>query len=181
MAETPTQDYLKECFDYDKDSGKFIWKIRPENHFKTIKAFKIWNKTFPGKEAGSFNDSLGYITIGLRGKNWFAHRLAWVWMTGELPEKIDHINHNGYDNRWSNLRNVTQKENTRNQTKNEKNTSGHNGVYWDKQTKKWRAKIKVDGKTICLGRFTDIEDALDARSYANIQYGFHELHGESNG
>ena len=84
----------------------------------------------------------------------------------EFPEgmEVDHINGNSLDNRKSNLRICTHKENVRNQKLSAANTSGYRGVSWNKASKKWEAYIKVNQKRIYLGKFVDILDA--ARAYA---------------
>lgn len=48
-------------------------------------------------------------------------------------------------------------------TMQKNNTSGHTGVSWDITRNKWKVSIKVDGKTINLGRFEDLQEAIDAR------------------
>lgn len=75
----------------------------------------------------------------------------------------DHINGNGLDNRRANLREATHAENCRNRRKGSRNTSGFIGVSWHTQRGKWRAQIKVQGRTRSLGMFLDPEDA--ARAY----------------
>jgi len=97
-------------------------------------------------------------------------------MNGEIPEEVDHINHNKSDNRWDNLRAVSHIENGRNQSKHTTNTSGYTGVY--KVKCKYMARIYVDGKYKNLGTYDDIEDARDARIYAEYYYNFHDNHGE---
>lgn len=100
------------------------------------------------------------------------------------PEKnmlVDHINHNGLDNTRENIRIVTHKENQRNQSVCSINTSGFAGVYWHKPRNKWRATIYVEGKRKDLGRFSKIEDAIEARKNALIKYGYHENHGKRLG
>lgn len=85
----------------------------------------------------------------------------------------DHINHNGLDNRKSNLRVCTIAENTRNQQRQKGSTSIYKGVYWYKARKKWQAEIMFKGKRIYIGRFTDEKEAARA-SDAKAK----ELHGE---
>ena len=62
---------------------------------------------------------------------------------------------------------------------NKNNTSGHTGVYWYSQRKKWVSEIFADGRKISLGYFKDKEEAIQARKQANIEYGFHENHGKT--
>lgn len=80
---------------------------------------------------------------------------------------IDHINHNTLDNRKFNLRICTRIENNRNK---KNNTSGHVGVYWDKTKNKWTAQIMINYKTIFIGRYEDINDAIQARKEAEKKY-----------
>ena len=77
---------------------------------------------------------------------------------------VDHINNNSLDNRKSNLRIVTHRQNclnTRPKTKN--TTSRYKGGSWDKESKKWRALITHKGRRISIGRFKNETDA--ARTY----------------
>lgn len=60
--------------------------------------------------------------------------------------QVDHINGNRADNRKSNLRICTNQENSMNRNKNKNNTSGYKGVVYDKERKKWRARIQHNGK-----------------------------------
>ena len=96
--------------------------------------------------------------------------LAWALRSGKWPEKyIDHINGQKDDNRWCNLREATNQENVRNQTKLRKNnTSGVHGV--SQKRKLWRADIRVDGHLIYLGSFVEIKDAKTARKEAEEIY-----------
>lgn len=50
------------------------------------------------------------------------------------------------------------------------NTSGHKGIWWDKNRKMWQAYIGIHGKRIHLGRFYKIEDAIKARKAAEEEY-----------
>lgn len=83
---------------------------------------------------------------------------------------IDHINHNGLDNRKSNLRICTSGQNTCNCLTSKNNKSGHKGVYWSKERKKWCAQISINNKTKGLGRYDTIEEAIEAREKAAKEY-----------
>lgn len=50
------------------------------------------------------------------------------------------------------------------------NKSGHKGIYWDKDTKKWRAALTIQGKRYQLGRYNELKDAIQARKEAEEQY-----------
>ena len=85
--------------------------------------------------------------------------------------KLDHDNGIRDDNRWSNLREATNVENSRNRTRlSKRNSSGVHGVHWEKSKGKWRAEISVDGKTIFLGNFVELSDAATARREAEKKY-----------
>jgi len=160
-----TQKQLKEILRYDPDTGIFTWLVRTANCVKI------------GEAAGGLNPA-GYSGIRLKGRDYLAHRLAWLYMTDEWPkDQIDHINHIKDDNRIENLREVTHKENGRNRSMQKNNVSGCCGVCWYKPYNKWAAQIKVNGKQINLGCFDDLNNAIAARKAAEIKYGFHENHG----
>jgi hypothetical protein len=145
-----TQDELKRCFDYDPETGIFIWKIKP-------------NKKLPiGTIAGATVNQ--YKRITYKGKSYGAHRLAWLYMYGTFPANlIDHINGNGLDNRIANLREATSFENAQNITKAQKNNPhGYLGVTFDKRKQRWRARIGVDGTRRRLGSFKTPEEAYNA-------------------
>ena len=95
------------------------------------------------------------------------HRLL---MDAPLDKDVDHINHNKLDNRKCNLRIAFDYENLWNQKISKNNTSGITGVYFEKNTKKWIAKICVNRKQIFLGRFNVFEEAAKARKQAEEKY-----------
>ena len=74
---------------------------------------------------------------------------------------IDHINHNGLDNRKNNLRLCTQSQNMGNSIMRSDNTSGKRGVIWNKGRHKWMAQINCGGKHFYLGLFVNMEDACN--------------------
>lgn len=90
---------------------------------------------------------------------------------------IDHINNNPLDNRKSNLRIVTARQNSMN-CKSRKGSSKYIGVSFDKKSKKWKAQIRPNGKQIYLGRFDDEIEAAKVRDIATKKY-FGE-HGKLN-
>ena len=161
-----TQTYLKEIFDYNPDTGVFTRLISTTNCVKV------------GDIAGCVNKNHGYRAISVKNKLYLAHRLAWLYMTGEWPkDQIDHINHDRVDNRWVNLRKATRQENGKNMSMSKRNTSGVTGVCWAKVESKWFAQIMVDSKTIGLSYFADKFEAICARKSAENKYGFHGNHG----
>lgn len=86
---------------------------------------------------------------------------------------VDHLNHDGLDNRRSNLRVCTRSENMHNQRLSKANTTGYKGVRWSRADNKYVACIKLRGKRIYLGAFDNAEDAHEAYCKASKR-----LHGE---
>lgn len=117
-----------------------------------------------GSVAGSVNQKNGYRYVSVDGRYYLAHRLGWFFTHGEWPNgDLDHINRCRTDNRISNLRDVTSKENGENYGPFSNNTSGHRGVVWDSSRNLWAAQIKHNGRSIHLGRFRTKMEAIAAR------------------
>ncbi len=90
---------------------------------------------------------------------------------GDIPPGmvVDHIDHNTTNNTRANLRIVAQPQNSRNRRGAQRDSlSGTRGV--SPSNGKWRATIKVCGKVIHLGRFSEIKDAAFAYAAANKKY-----------
>jgi hypothetical protein len=161
-----SQSQLKEVLDYNRETGVFTWAVN------------VGSRAKKGRVTGCVNDR-GYVLIQYKGKVYGAHRLAWLYVHGELPKhEIDHINHNKEDNSIANLRDVPHAENQRNKPRHSDNSSGYTGVQWNKVIRKWVATVCSEGKSIHLGCFDIKEDAVAARSSANVKYGFHQNHGQ---
>lgn len=95
------------------------------------------------------------------------HRLLLGLQPGDKMNG-DHINRNRLDNRKSNLRILTKKENSKNMSKFRDSTSSYRGVFWDKQSNRWRANITVDGKQTRIGIFKNELDAAHAAREARM-------------
>lgn len=169
----PTQQYLREIFDYNEETGALIWRVR--------KGFYAQNNAkYAGKEAGykyKNNHLKSYVRVVIDSKNYMLHRVIWKYLYGDEPPQIDHIDGNGLNNRRDNLRASDAVSNQRNKRLPSSNKSGCIGVSKRSGRNKWRAAIKVNGKTIELGSFINFEDAVTARKSAEIKYGFHSEHG----
>ena len=153
-----TAEYLRSVLHYEPETGIFTWKVR------TSRSVKV------GDIAGCPGGG-GYPQIRVQRRLHQAHRLAWLYVYGEWPEdQIDHINRIRTDNRISNLREVTNKQNNQNRSKPSNNTSGHPGVHWYKQRSKWQAQITHNQKQIHLGYFSILEEAISARKAAEKLY-----------
>lgn len=138
-----------------------------------------WNKKYGDKVATS-SDGRRYLLIHIDRYPFKAHRLAFLYEEGKLPDlQVDHINQDRGDNRWSNLRLVTALENSRNQKIPKNNKSGVIGVFWRNSRKRWRSQIKVCGDDIRLGEFKDFFEAVCSRKSAELKYKFHKNHNKS--
>ncbi len=138
---------------YDKETGIFVWRDS-------------------GKIAGSSGGfRLRYTVIGLDGKSYLAHRLAWFYVYDRWPTKqIDHIDGNGKNNAITNLREATASENQGNRRANRANGLGVKGVR--KYYNKFQARIFCNGKDRYLGLFSTIDEAQEAYlTAAKLQFG----------
>lgn len=141
---------LREVVTYDPETGKFAWRTTLGGHVKA------------GRRAGSHQQD-GYFRVRIDGRLYLAHRLAWLYMTGEWPNgSIDHANGVPGDDHWKNLRVATCSQNQANSRRQKNNTSGHKGVDWDPKNNRWRARIHVEGRQLTLGRYDTLEEAASS-------------------
>jgi len=154
-----TQAELKAILHYDPHTGLFTW----------VKSPSI--KKLVGKVAGTTREG-AYVIINIRKNMYFAHRLAWLYLHGEFPEKfIDHVNLDKRDNRISNLRLVNKAENQQNQVKApaHNKSTGLLGASYNKNAKRFESGIKLNGKRKHLGFFATAEEAHYAYLVAKFQ------------
>jgi hypothetical protein len=153
-----TIEHLRESLSYDPQTGVFIW--RKHN----------WRPDLVGKVAGSVH-SAGYISIAIHNIKRLAHRLAWFYVTGEMPiNHIDHINGDKTDNRFSNLRQVTRFGNLQNiRTATKANKIGLLGV--SAHQGKWRTQIMANGQRIRVSGFNTPEEAH--QKYLELKRKYH--------
>lgn len=152
MKRTISQENLKARLDYDPETGIFTSRI---NHYKHRAGCLVGCRR-----------SDGYIIICIDRVTMYAHRLAWLYMTGKDPvHGIDHRNLNPSDNRWENLRESDQSNNMANVGAPSDNASGYKGASLEKRTGRWKSQICVRGKQIWLGYHDTPEQAHEA--YAN--------------
>lgn len=157
---------VREKFNYDKETGILSWRNDSG-----------MGARYPaGSEVGSVDLSgpkltKSYRRVNLGGTHFYVHRVIWVWVAGVQPEnEIDHIDGNGLNNKWENLRSVSRLQNAKNRRINTNNTSGTAGITYRKDSDRWRARIAVDGKVIFLGSYDDKQDAINARKEAERKY-----------
>ena len=110
--------------------------------------------------------------ISVDGSRYRAHRLAWLYMTGEWSRgDIDHINTYKADNRFCNLREATRSQNSANSPKQCNNVSGFEGVSWVKRDRKWRSDIGVKRESATVSVISMIStDAMIARNFAALKH-----------
>ena len=175
--ESPTTEYLNECFIYDEDTGLLFWKERPSHHFKCFNDQKAWNSKYPHKKAGynKINARGGYYyMVGINHLNYRSHRIIFKMYYGYEPLVIDHINGDSLDNKISNLRSVTTRENSRNSCKHK--NSKTDGVWYRPDRKTWVGAISIDRKSISKSFKTE-EEAIQHRKFLKEKYNFHPNHG----
>lgn len=139
---------VRELLNYQPDTGIFTWLVKRRG---------AANK---GDIAGCVARN-GYLRIGIDGQLYFAHRMAWLYVHGELPKMIDHVNGVKTDNRISNLRAASQALNAQNRRRPQ-GSNPYIGISFHSSAKKWIANICTNGIRKTIGRFDSPEDARDA-------------------
>lgn len=156
-----TQETFKKFFNYNPDTGVFTRLIATSSQARA------------GTTAGGVTKD-GYLMIPLsKGCRVYSHRLAFLYMTGNLPEKhVDHINRDTGDNRWCNLREVTASENHCNSKMRVNHPTGVKGVTLTSDGLRYHAQIKLQGK-LTQQSFKTLEEASNWIRSKRI-----ELHGD---
>ena len=140
-----TQAEAASQISYNPENGTFVW-LRS------------------GRVAGGLNVD-GYWRLSVLGKQYKAHRLAFLMMEGCFPDgDVDHINGNRSDNRWANLRAASRSENMQNVHNPASNSTGFIGVC--RKGRRFSARIKIDGRSHSLGCFDTPAAASEAYRFA---------------
>ena len=160
-------DHLVEkYYRYDHETGLLYNKYKRNNRIDTTKF------------VGCINKKNNYLFVGVNGKVYSVHRIAWRLYYGIWPKHtIDHINGIRHDNRITNLRDVSHRVNLQNQVKHR---TGHLlGTTLHKYNNKYRAKFLYKNKLFNLGYFeTEIEahqqylkacKAIEEREFKNCK------------
>lgn len=179
MKTYPSIEFLQSILNYCPDTGVFTWASKQHENKR-----KFFNSCLAGKPAGSVVGSCRsktkYIAIKINGHSYKAHRLAFIFMGETLPKEVDHIDHDGTNNKWSNLRSSHRRDNQKNLPIQKSNKTGVIGVNWHKSAKKWQARaVDLNGKRIDLGRYDCFEDAVKARKEHEVRFKYYESRGES--
>ena len=159
---------LKELITYNPETGMVSWKVSPSRNIKL------------GERAGYFCKSKKktYRSITILGERRREHCWAWFYITGSLPiNEIDHINGDGTDNRWCNLRHVTSSENRHNQRMLCNNKSGINGVFWSNSKKSWVVTFVIEGKQRTIMQTKDFFEACCTRKSLDRAHNYSLQHG----
>jgi HNH endonuclease len=158
--------YLRTVLEYKPRKGIFIWKVHRASYHGCVR---------PGDAAGTIETMKSgkkRVAITFNQKRYKAHRLAWLFVTGEWPRGgLDHEDGDGANNKWKNLRPATSSQNGHNRhgTRPD-NTSGITGVGRWKTRNKWYARVKVNYKLISLGYFDTRKEAIAARRAGELKY-----------
>jgi hypothetical protein len=169
----PPREYVRECLDYDQETGEFRWRKRPPQHFDSPHEYARWNSRYAGTIAGSDRTD-GYVAIYINRSRFLAHRLAWLLVYGEpVPLMIDHIDGHEWNNRSPNLRVADYPGNLANQRVHRNSTTGVKGVFLVKLTGRFVARVTKNRRPHHIGTFDTIEEAATARREAAER-----LHGE---
>jgi hypothetical protein len=185
---THIDDLIKRAVQYDPASGNFTWLERTPDMFEPSHNELItytpecrcrkYNTRYAGQTVKININIQGYAYFRMFRKIYAAHRVAAFLMLDRWPICIDHIDGDRTNNVWSNLREVTLHENSKNQKKRSTNTSGVTGVHFSKQCGKYIASIRQNHKLIYLGIFERLEDAAKARLKAQQELGYSVRHGK---
>ena len=176
---TEIQTYFHSLFSYDEETGFLYWNERspastPNNIFNSMYA----NKTVGTAKIGD-KSKTPYLTTRIGKKYYAVHRIIFAMLNGYLPEQVDHIDHDGLNNKRNNLRASNNKDNAKNLPMQKSNKSGHIGVNWHKAAKKWQARaVDLNGKRIDLGRYDNIEDAISVRKKYEKEFKYYQHRDE---
>lgn len=157
---------------YEPDTGNLIW-------LET--GVKRWDSRYAGSVAGcAFQGTKckkAYIVIKFNdSKTKLAHQVAFFLMSGRWPSGVDHVNGNGCDNRWDNLREATKQQNNRNRRLGDKSSTGLHGVYL--RNGRYRVTVKDGAKSKGLGTFDTVFEAACRRKSFEVLSGYSEGHGD---
>jgi hypothetical protein len=179
--ELPTKEFLNECFSYDPETGKLIWKTRPLHHFPNSWRMNATNARMAGKEAGTRvkchrTGNPKCVDVGFwKVAKYKAHIIIHLLMGIEIPDglEVDHRDGNPWNNKWENLRIGTHQQNLCNLAAPRDKINGLPiGISICRDSKKnpFRSQICFKGKIYLLGLHPTVELAAAARRAAEIRF-----------
>lgn len=152
----PTQKRLKQVLSYDPVTGAFERLGRGPGPAK-----KSYSDTQPGHVS-----KRGYRLISVDGIAYYAARLAYVWMTGECPDRVGPIDGNPANTAWNNLAPTNPSISGRRWGYRKPNKFGLVGVYKKTNENRYYVRIRVAGKLKHLGGYDSPEAAAEAYARA---------------
>lgn len=142
------REYLIEHFHYNTEAGELIWKKPPKT-----KPYLL------GKQAGTIDED-GYTKVRIKNRHYKLHKLLWLLEYGEwvtYPYEIDHDDVDPSNNRITNLKKVTRRENDQNKKIHKEGKLV--GAYYLHSRSKWHSYIKYNQVRYHLGSFPTEYDA----------------------
>ncbi len=165
-----------DYFTYDAETGHLIWKERSKMDGERDHVHRVFNKKYAGRVAGTYklriDEREKYLFFCIKRIPYVAHRVIWEMHHGPIPDGmlIDHINGIKRDNRITNLRLATHRQNCQNRCRKTKSASGFRGVGKVYNRPGWRASIRVNGIAVFIGYFPSMDMAVAARLEAEAKY-----------
>lgn len=159
IEELPSREEILALYSYDPVTGFFSWR----HDFGMPKGGVKFRQ---GSRAGSRNKSTGYRCIGINGRIYQEHRIAWFLMTGKSPLLLDHKNGVKDDNSLDNLRPATESQNGQNRRAYSR--VGTKGIH-KLANGKYRVRIGMNGKRKLIGDFFSLEMARSAYALNAIE------------
>lgn len=151
MNDTLSFNRARQLFTYNKSTGILRWKVNKA-------------RAIAGDAVGTVMQKGNYLYTRIDGVGYLVHRVVWLFYYGKWPVgQLDHKDTNRTNNRIKNLRELSQRHNSQNQRRAQRNkiASKFLGVHRDLRSKEnpWTAYITVDGRGIYLGSFGNEKSA----------------------
>lgn len=139
-----------QYFVYDPESGLLYWKQVTSQKQRRLLGVAVGSQIADSR-----------WQVKLFGLRYYYHRVIWTMYNGQIPDGmyVDHVDCDPSNNRLENLRLATSSQNQHNRSKNRRSASGFKGVTWNSRAKKWRARIRLNGKPTHLGYYHTPKEA----------------------
>lgn len=159
-------DLADSLWHADRETGILYWKVQSQRR-------KM------GDIAGHIQKH-GYVRVHYDIVGFYVHRINWMLWNKEWPSaQIEHKNRHKHDNRQSNLRCSSQRENTLNLTLRKDNTSGITGVSWHEKGKTWQVCIMSTNSKRFVYYATNRDIAIRLRRILEIRHGYYKMNDTS--